>query len=322
MSSRAVAARLILTALLSFGLGGLSSYAAETVSPPPVPLVTNVAGQRVVFDTILVSNTFAGFVPGSLAAVVWAGFHTNGRSTRIWEEAQFPPGWPTNPPVLRWNTNNLMWGRKGMTAISQVCEGEGAFGQGGVIALTRRHGYVRGHSMGPSGFNRSLVGHRVWYCTRDNQVIQRRVQLAFVRAPGSTQGDYSIFLLDADLPPEIEPLRVADAAQVGRRYEFLADLSHKPIFMVAARGLRQRRSARLDASDSRRGFRQPGHAAAARRTGLYSSESPPPRPAPRCRPTWTCSAAKRAWTRANTRCNGSTWTRIPTTGLEAKPTPP
>ncbi len=235
MSTRAVASRLVLTALLSIGLSGLCGHAAETVPPAPVPLVTNVAGQKVVRDTILVSNTFAGFVPGSLAAVVWAGFHTNGRSTRIWDEAQLPPGWPAKPPVLRWNTNNLMWGRQGMTAISQVCEGEGAFGQGGVIALTRRHGYVRGHSMGPSGFNPALVGHRVWYCTRDNQVIQRRIQLALIRAPGSTQGDYTIYLLDADLPPGIEPLRVADGAQVWRKYEF-GDLSHKPIFMVLQGG--------------------------------------------------------------------------------------
>jgi len=42
----------------------------------------------------------------------------NGRSTNIWEFWQLPAGWPAKPPVLRWNTNNLMWGLKGMTAIS------------------------------------------------------------------------------------------------------------------------------------------------------------------------------------------------------------
>ena len=40
----------------------------------------------------LITNMFAGFVPGSLAEAVWAGFHTDGRSTRIWEFWQLPPG--------------------------------------------------------------------------------------------------------------------------------------------------------------------------------------------------------------------------------------
>ena len=78
----------------------------------------------------LVINKFAGFVPGSLASVVLAGFHTNGRTMRVWDYPQSPSNWPSNPPVLWWNTNNLMWGRKGITAISPVAQGIGAFGQG------------------------------------------------------------------------------------------------------------------------------------------------------------------------------------------------
>ena len=231
MLHRATVAGLIYLALLSFGLPRLPCSAAETATNPPVLLRTNDVGGSIVKDVIQVSNTFAGFVAGSLAEAVWAGIQTNGRSTNIWEFWQLPAGWPTNPPMLRWNTNNLMWGLKGMTAISQVCEGMGAFGQGSITALTPRHGYLRGHSMGASGLHPEKVGRRLWFCTWDNRVIERRVKLLLTRArePGSP-GDYSIILFDADLPTGIEPLRVADPDKVRRKY-FFGDLSHKPVFM-------------------------------------------------------------------------------------------
>ena len=200
MSERVFALGLIQTLLMSCGLLGLGSQPSELVTSPPVALATNVAGQKIVRDVLEITNTYAGFVPGSLASVVWSGFHTNGRSTRMWEFSQLPPEWPKKPPVLRWNTNNLMWGRKGMTAISQVFEGMGAFGQGTPTALTRRHGYVRGHDMGPTGLDPTRVGRRVWFCTRDNQLVERKIKLLFIRAreQGSTN-DYSIILFDADL---------------------------------------------------------------------------------------------------------------------------
>jgi hypothetical protein len=184
----------------------------------------------------LITNSFAGFVPGSLANTIWTGFHTNGRSTRMWEFSQLPPGWPNQPPVLRWNTNSLLWGRKGMTAICQVIEGMGSFGQGAMTALTRRHGYVRGHSMGPTGLDPTRVGRRVWFCTRDSQLVERKIRSLFIRAPepGSTN-DYSIILFDADLPPGIEPMRVADRTAMFRKY-FFGDLSHKPYFTALQEG--------------------------------------------------------------------------------------
>jgi hypothetical protein len=236
MLHRALAVELMKAALLSFGLPSSSSQAAEVLPNTPVPRVTNVVAQTVVGDVIQVTNAFAGFVAGSLAEAVWAGFHTNGRSTNLWEFWQLPAGWPTNPPVLRWNTNSLIWGWKGMTAISQVCEGMGAFGQGQITALTPRHAYLRGHSMGPSGLHPEKIGRRVWFCTRDNQVIERKAQLLVVRGRDVlTQGDYSIVLFDADLPAAIEPMRVADSAKVWRKYLF-GDLSHKPVFMTLQEG--------------------------------------------------------------------------------------
>ena len=226
-----MAVRLIEAVLVSFGLSGLSTRASEMSTNPPPPFVTNVVAQRIVGDVIEISNRFAGFVPGSLANTVWTDFHTNGRSLRMWEFWQLPPDWPKKPPVLRWNTNNFMWGRRGLTAISQVCEGMGSFGQGEITALTRRHGYVRGHGMGPSGMDPTRVGRRVWFCARDNQVVELKVKLLLIRAPekGSTN-DYSIILFDADLPPGIEPMRVVDPAKLRRKY-FSNDFSHRPVFM-------------------------------------------------------------------------------------------
>ena len=176
----------------------------------------------------LITNAFAGFVPGSLANAVWTGFHTNGRSTRMWEFWQLPPEWPDKPPILRWDTNNLMWGRKGMTAISQVIEGMGSFGQGEMTAVTRRHGYVRGHSMGPDGLDPTRVGRRVWFCTRDNQVVERKIKLLLIRA--RAHDDYSIILFDDDLPSGIEPVRVADCRKVLQKYMF-GDSGFKPVLL-------------------------------------------------------------------------------------------
>ena len=236
MLHRALAVRLIKAALLSFGLPGSSGQAAEVLSNAPVPWVTNVVAQTVVGDVIQVTNAFAGFIAGSLAEAVWAGFHTNGRSTNLWEFWQLPAGWPTNPPVLRWNTNSLIWGWKGMTAISQVCEGMGAFGQGQITALTPRHAYLRGHSMGPNGLHPEKVGARVWFCTRDNQVIERKAKLLVTRFMDEGKvRDYSIILFDADLPATIEPMRVADPDKVRRKYCF-GDPSHKPVMMTLQGG--------------------------------------------------------------------------------------
>src|ERR1017187_2820074 len=162
MWHRGIAFRLIQAWLLSFGLSGISSLASDIGTNPPPLLVTNVIGQRIVGDVIEISNRFAGFVPDSLANTVWTGFITNGRSTRIWEFWQLPPDWPKKPPVLRWETNNFMWSRRGLPATSQVCEGMGSFGPGGITALRRRHGYLRGHGMGPSGLDPARVGRRVW----------------------------------------------------------------------------------------------------------------------------------------------------------------
>ena len=230
MVNRALAVVLILT------VAALASRAAEVVTNTPGPAATNVAAQSVATNAIRVINPLTGFVAGSLPDIVWGGFHTNGRSTNMWEFSQLPLGWPLRPPVLRWNTNNLMWGRKGMTAICQVWEDMGSFGQVSITALTRRHGYLRGHHMGPNGLDPRKVGHRVWFCTRDNQVIERKLQLLFIAGPDAhSRSDYSIVLFDADLPPGIEPMRVVDADKLFRKY-LVGNLNNRPVFMTLQGG--------------------------------------------------------------------------------------
>jgi hypothetical protein len=222
--------------VLILTLAGLSSHATEGATNPAATAVTNVAGQRAGRDVIRITNALTGFVAGSLPDVVWRDFHTNGRSTNIWEYWRLPLGWPAKPPVLRWNTNNLMWGRKGMTAISQVWEEMGVFGQIPITALTPRHGYLRGHDMGPSGLQPGRAGHRIWFCTRDNRVMERKILLVIVRGrdvPG--QADYSIVLFDADLPASIEPMRVVDSDKLFRKY-LVGNLNNRPVFMTLQGG--------------------------------------------------------------------------------------
>ena len=112
----------------------------------------------------------------------------------------------------------------------------GAFGQVAITALTRRHGYLRGHGMGASGLHPERVGRRIWFCTRDNQVIERKVQLLLVRCrDAGPPGTIRSFCLMPICRPAIEPMRVVDPEKVRRKYLFLP-LDHKPVFMALQGG--------------------------------------------------------------------------------------
>jgi hypothetical protein len=169
--------------------------------------------------TLVTNRVFDHYFPASLNHVVWTNFiaHTNGRSTHLWSERSHPPGWPTNaaPPTLVWNTNSLLWGMKGMTAISQCWQGEGYDGQVPITALTRRHGYTRGHGMAPEGVCTNWTGKKVWFVTAKNERVEAIVARAIVSL---SHGDYTILVFRQDLPRTIEPLRVVDVSELRRRY--------------------------------------------------------------------------------------------------------
>jgi hypothetical protein len=179
----------------------------------------------------VVTNSDVSFPPNSLGNLIWTNFiaHTNGKSTEIWSTYILPTNFPTDffegtnlpphtIPTLAWNTNCLMWGMKGETALSQCWTSQGGRGQVPVTAFTRRHGYTRGHSMGNAGMTSHCNGHRVYFCTTNNQVVEAMVQNAIVEIGKGY--DFTIMLFSEDLPPGIEPLRVADAKVVQTKYPF------------------------------------------------------------------------------------------------------
>ncbi len=169
------------------------------------------------------------FTPGSLGELIYTNFiaHTNGKTMEIWSEYRLPPRFPAGyfpaaqlpaetRPVLAWNTNSLLWGMKGQTALSQCWTSQGARGQVPITAFTRRHGYTRGHSMGNAGFANQFKGQRVYFCTTNNEVVEAVVQDALVQI-GKGQ-DYCLLLFSKDLPAGIEPMRVADLQKLYEKY--------------------------------------------------------------------------------------------------------
>jgi hypothetical protein len=183
-----------------------------TNRPPPQPRIHTR-------EWNYTNNVFHSFLPGTLPHVLWTNFValTNGREMRIWSERSHPPDWATTGPVVRWNTNSLIWGLRGMTALSPAWSGQGSYGQVPLTALTRRHVYSRGHGMGPEGFNVHKPGRKGWFFTADNRKIEVTIIRSVVRCSlGANQQrlDYTIMLLDRDLPPEIETMAVAAPEQV------------------------------------------------------------------------------------------------------------
>ena len=194
-------------------------------SPTPVRYLTNSEGRirrmpvSKLVPTVQSNFVFVHYFPDSLNNLIWTNFiaHTNGRGTTLWTEREHSPDWPAHPPLVKWNTNGLMWGMKGLTALSPCWETEGFPGMVPVTALTRRHGYTRGHGMGPDGFRTWLAGKKVWFVTTNNEIVEIKVKREVVRATKAGL-DYSILLFERDLPPTIESLRVCSWTNLGPRY--------------------------------------------------------------------------------------------------------
>jgi len=213
----------------------LRSPWADT-APPPTTLPLDLQEQLLARRTQTVAQVyfftnfiFEQFVPGSLQSVVWTNLitHTNGRSTVVWSQRTHPPKWPKVPPLLRWNDQSLIWGMKGMSALSPCWEVEGTPGVIPITALTRRHGYTRGHGIRQDGFGTTFAGKHVWFLSTDNQVVQVEVLREVVRTlPGSGR-DYTLFLFNKDLPVSISPMRVVTAKDVTSRYT-LSDVFPTP----------------------------------------------------------------------------------------------
>jgi hypothetical protein len=166
------------------------------------------------------SNTFDHFLPGFLPHLVWTNLlaRTNGRDPNIWSVRSHPTNWPKARPVVQWNTNCLIWGMKGLTALSPCWEDEGGSGQAPITALTRRHGYTRGHSMGADGVTSSRTGKKVWFLTTNNVLVEAVVQRALIRLIGGR--DYTLLLFKQDLPESIMPVRVESGTNLLYKYHY------------------------------------------------------------------------------------------------------
>jgi hypothetical protein len=167
------------------------------------------------------TKTFDHYLPGSLNNLIWTNLigRTNGKSSQIWAERAHPEDWPKHPPTVRWNTNSLIWGMAAMTALSPCWEDEGGSGQVPITALTRRHGYTRGHDMGADGFASRRKGKKVWFVSAENKIVEVKVKREVVRTRnGPTREDYTILLFDRDLPDAIQPMRVTAYTNVLAKY--------------------------------------------------------------------------------------------------------
>jgi subtilisin-like proprotein convertase family protein len=159
---------------------------------------------------------------------VWNNFiaNTNGRTMQMWSEYSLPDGWPSVPPVMAWDTNCLLFGLDGFTAISQCNQFQGAPGQVPATLLTPRHAYTRGHGMSDNGFGTSLAGQSVWFCTASNTIVQMTVAADFIRLGtfGGQAYDYGILVFTEDAPPSITPMSVLSEADYEIYYPDTPDL--------------------------------------------------------------------------------------------------
>ncbi len=212
-------------------------------SPPtnlPPQLATNAAYLRgQVRENTYTNRTFHSYQTGTLPYLIWTNFvaSTNGRDMRIWSERSHPEGWPKTPPVVIWNTNSVIWGMKGVTALSPCWDGEGSSGQVPLTVLTRRHVYTRGHGFGDDGFHPGHNGKKAWFLTRDNKLVEAAVEHSVVRVPMPSRRDYTILLLDRDLPETIETLPVALPEDLQKHYPMPTQgLAPYPLFQTEQGG--------------------------------------------------------------------------------------
>lgn len=207
---------------LQIRLRATNTFSPEIIERSRKRLLTEPEFQTNV--TFVTNKTTDHLAPGWLNHMVWTNFiaQTNGKSSLMWSTRRHPLTWPFSAPVVRWNTNCLIYGFKGFTAISPCWEGEGASGQVPITLITPRHGYARGHGMGPDGMRTTFNGKRVWFVARDNTMVQARIAGAVVRYKAGL--DYTIFLFNEDVPNVIQPMAVMSAQQMSWHYPWLTGM--------------------------------------------------------------------------------------------------
>jgi len=139
---------------------------------------------------------------------------TNGKVASLWADMPI-----TNQPTgMAWNTDCLIYGVPGFTAICQANNWTawpfcGCPGEASITALTARHGYASGHTFGGRNglidmYQETGAYPPVWFCTASSQVVTNYIRYAFGRYTGDGQYDYIIFMFTNDLPQSITPMNV------------------------------------------------------------------------------------------------------------------
>jgi hypothetical protein len=211
----------------------------ESTNPiPPIireRLRTNREPEFQTNSYAITNLVFQRFLPNSLNYLVWTNViaNTNGRSMQMWSTREHPPGWPDRAVNAVWNRRSLVYGMRGFTALSPCWEMEGGSGQVPITALTRRHGYTRGHGMGPGGFRQNYAGKKVWFLSADDKRIEVKIRREVVQTRGGE--DYTIVLFDRDLPASIEPLRVINATNMFSRFVSTPEAPY-PVFRTEQEG--------------------------------------------------------------------------------------
>jgi hypothetical protein len=170
-----------------------------------VQLSSNALYRADVFSGAGVTSAAARLVAlDGPAWTIWTNYitQTNNKAIHLWTNGI----WTTN---IIWNTNCLLYGKTGYTAISLSNSFQGT--QARVTALTKRHGYTAGHSLTTSTSYDDFGGHtgaKVWFLTADNQVEQATVAIAYVHRTFSPYYDYALFIFSNDLPANITPMTV------------------------------------------------------------------------------------------------------------------
>jgi hypothetical protein len=140
--------------------------------------------------------------------------HTNGRVTAYYTTNNWT-SLTTAPQVTR-NTNSLIFGAVGFTAITThntMVGAAAAHGQIQACALTKRHAIWRGHGAGAMGTIVTNGTQKLFFVTSNNVPVQVTVrgQIGFSCCDGPTIGmgrDYTIAVFSSDLPDTIEPVSI------------------------------------------------------------------------------------------------------------------
>jgi hypothetical protein len=153
--------------------------------------------------------------PGTLSEHILTNIiaRTNGRVAALWTGYT---NCAQNGAGMGWVTNGFLTGLTGYTAISPANTLSGCGSQVQVTALTRRHGYARGHGMGDGG-EYTNENRRVWFIGTNGTPVEMGVSAKFVsdRSTNSfIDEDWTVLFFTNDLPAEVEVMRYVTYAEL------------------------------------------------------------------------------------------------------------